>query len=128
MAMSSTYPEDIRYLSTSDVAGLALSLLGYDEEALSLALRRTANPNPDERRIHDDAALLLESLLTFSPFTLHLEDIARRAACRFYELNGWTLADHHADVRALVGDLVSGRVTSTRAALVLSRHAARSPA
>lgn len=121
----------IRYLSTSDVVHVAREVVGtaegHDREALFLALRRTAEGEPAEleARIHEFAASLLEGLLSFHPFAVGNEEIARRAVARFYEINGWTLADD-VDVVQLVADMKGGRASVFAGAAVLARHARRS--
>src|SRR5688572_6334027 len=121
----------IRYLSTSDVVRVAREVVGtaegHDREALYLALRRTAEGRPTdlEARIHDFAASLLEGLLSFHPFAVGNEEIARRAGARLYELNSWTLADA-GEVVQLVGAMRGGRASVFAGAAVLARHARRS--
>lgn len=130
MSISRTNHSPIRYLSPSEVVRLARdtvgSLEGFDQEALYLALRRTAEGDPKEvgARIHDFAASLLEGLITFHPFVLGNEEVARRAVSRFYEINDWTLEDS-VEVAQLVADMKGGRSSVFAGAAVLARHARR---
>ncbi|HEX2040739.1 MAG TPA: hypothetical protein VHF47_13530 [Acidimicrobiales bacterium] len=97
-----------------------------DREALYLALRRTAEAEPGtlEANIHQLAAALLEGLLAFHPFALDNEEIARRAVGRFYEVNGWVLADS-TEIARLIADMGTGHAATFAGAAVLARHARR---